>query len=187
MVFNVIKGNYPTLAQVDKALLKSADEDVAIERGMLLTENTDNEWVVAGGAEDSLKAGSDAQAGAFVYFALQGEDDLTAGMAGDIGAGADSDGEPKINGLACSPTNEIETDMYAFTGDPDVGDFLAVSAAAPGKLTELTTGQTAVAQLTRGEYTRWVNNAVAVAGYRTGNNVDVIRARTMYIPACPIS
>ena len=84
----------------------------------------------------------------------------------------------KIAALAVSPTILIETDMYNAT--PLLGDFLA--AGAGGKFAAHIDGQTAIGRVTKAPYMRWVNNAPAVVGWRTGNNVTAIRVLTMYVP-----
>jgi hypothetical protein len=174
MVLNVIKGAYPSLIQISKDLPLSADETITVERGSLLYETADNEWRVASGA---TAAGNATTPGAFVYFALQAEDDLTAGMAGGVPT---TGGDPKLSGLACSPTIEVETDMFDSGETYAVGSYCKVGTN--GKLAPHTNHATAVLQVTKAAYVRWVNNAPAVAGWRTGNNVTVIRGRTMYIP-----
>ena len=174
MVLNVIKGLVPSLGQISKDLPLSASETITVERGSLLYEDANNEWRVASGAGNR---GSATTPGAFVYFALQPEDDLTASMAGGVPTTGD---EPKLSGIACSPTIEIETDMYDSTETYAVGSYCMVGTN--GNLAPHTNHATAILQVTRSAYTRWVNNAPAVTGWRTGNNATVIRGRTMYIP-----
>jgi hypothetical protein len=175
MLLNVKKGPYPSLQQMDKELLLSASETGTVERGICLYQDTSDEWRIAG----ATQAGTTTVPGALVYFALQGEDDLTAQMAG--GVPVSSTVQPKIAAISCTPTIEIETDM--FTGTLTSGQDLAVGAN--GKLVAhsgAAAGATIIARVTRVAYTRWVNNAAAVAGWRTGNNVTAIRAITMYAP-----
>jgi hypothetical protein len=172
MLFNVKKGPYPSLIQMDKELLVSADSVGTIERGSGLYQDANDEWKLAG----ATQAGDAQTPGAIIYFALQGEDDLVAQMAG--GVPISDDVQPKIAALACSPTIEIETDM--FTGTLTSGQNLSIGAN--GKLVAHTTGKTVIARVTKAAYSRWVNNASAVAGWRTGNNVTAIRAITLYAP-----
>ena len=173
MVLNVIKGPYPSLIQISKDLPLSDAETIAIERGTLLYETSDNEWRVA----TASQAGTATAPGAFVYFSLMADTDLVAGMAGGVPT---TGGSPKLSALACQPTQEIETDMIDTAQNYTVGSFCA--AGANGKLVPHTNHATALLQVTKGKYVRWVNNAPAVVGWRTGNNVTVVRGRTMYIP-----
>jgi hypothetical protein len=181
MWFNVIKGSYPTLQQVDKALPVDATPGAGtLERGSCLVQSANSTWTIAQAAD----AGSATVPGKFVWFALQPSDDLVARMAGVPENGAP--GRAVINALACSPTCEIETDMFVQPGLQGhatliVGDMLQV--VNEGKLGLITDGATACAQVTRTQYHRWVNNAVAVVGFRTGNVKNVIRAITMYVPS----
>ena len=175
MVLNVKKGAYPSLTQIDKEALLSADESIAVERGSLLYLDDDGEWRVAG----ATQAGDSTHPGAFCYFAFQADSDLTAQMAGGVPVSANQ--RPKIAAISGSPTIEIETDML--TGSPDLGDFMM--AGANGKLVVHETGKTALLKVTRAPYVRWINNAVAVTGWRTGNNVTCVRGVTMYVPCMP--
>jgi len=179
MVLNVLKGAYPTLQQIDKTLPKSADETGDIERGSLLYENADNEWRIAGVAQAGT---ANTIPGPFLFLALMPDTDLVAGMAGDVPT---SGNEPVLTGLAISPSVEIETDMYDSGGSYTVGQFLKVGAN--GNFVAQTDGFTAIGIVTKTPYTRWVNNAPAVTGWRTGNNVSVIALRTMYVPNLSIS
>lgn len=174
MVLNVKKGAYPSLIQIDKEALLSASETHSVERGSLLyLEASSGEWRVAGAAQ----AGDTTHPGQFCYFAFQSDSDLTAQMAGGVPVSANQ--RPKLAGIACSPTIEIETDMFVGTA-PTLGQFMA--AADFGKLAVHADGQTALLKVTRAPYVRWINNAVAVTGWRTGNNVTVVRGVTMYVP-----
>ena len=175
MVLNVKKGAYPSLIQIDKEALLSADESGSTERGSLLYLNDSGEWRVAG----ATQAGDATHPGAFCYFSFQADSDLTAQMAGGVPVSANQ--RPKLAGIACSPSIEIETDMY--TGSPLLNSFMA--AGANGKLVVHVTGNTALLKVTRAPYVRWINNAVAVTGWRTGNNVTVVRGLTMYVPCMP--
>lgn len=176
-LFNVIKGAYPSLQQIDKTLPVNSDA-TGIVRGSCIYEDA-GEWKLATAAQKGSSDGTNVVAGAYIHYALMGQSDLTAGMAGTIGAGI-SDGVASVTGLACSMPMECETDQ--FEGTPALGAFLTLADA--GKLGAATTanGETVYGQVTKTSTTRWDNAAVAVAGFRTGNKVNVIRFRTMYIP-----
>lgn len=177
MFLNVIKGPYPGLAQNDRTLPIAADA-TGIERGSFLKVNEDAEYEVAMAAD----AGSGTTPGAFLYMALQDQSDLVAGMAGNVGQGAvsASSGQPVINALSIIPSMQVQTDMF----DPDenwaIGDWCAVGDN--GKLVEHATGETAVGKVDGVPAARWVNNATAVTGWRTGAPVSCITITTVYIP-----
>ena len=172
MFLNVLKGAHPGLQQVDLALPIAAGQ-TGIERGSFLKVNSSRQF------EKAVDA--DATDDTFLYIALQDQDDLTAGMAGDVGQGANSasDGEPVINALSIVPSMQIETDAFDSSWTPNVGDFAEIS---DNGLTTHQDGSAAVAKVDAAIASRWVNNAVAVTGWRTGNNVDVITVTTLYIP-----
>ena len=168
--FNVLKGAYPTLQQIDKTLMVAAGE-TGIVRGSLVYQS---------GSEFKLATASqDADVSAYIYFALMGQDDLTAGMAGTRGQGVFG-GRARITGLASGMPAEFETDQFDAGQTYAIGDLLKPAAA--GKLTLHSTGKNCVAQVTKLVASRWVNDAVAVTGYRTGANVNVLTARTLWIP-----
>ena len=177
MFLNVIKGTYPGLQQNDKALALAAEE-TDVERGSLPKVNSDNEWELAGAAD----AGDATTPGAFLYMALQPQDDLVAGMAGNVGQGAvsASEGQPVINALAVQPSQQIETDMFDAEANWVVGGWCSVGA--DGVFTTHSTGETAIAKVDAVPATRWVNNAPAVVGWRTGNSKSVITLTTLYVP-----
>ena len=168
--FNVLKGAYPSLQQIDKSLMVAAGE-TGIVRGSLIYQS---------GTEFKLATATQAtDATAYIYFALQGQDDLTAGMAGTRGQGVFG-GYPKITGLAVGMPTEFETDQFNAGESYAIGDLLTCGAS--GKLTPHTTGDNCLAQVTKTVASRWVNDAVAVTGFRTGANVNVLTARTLWIP-----
>ena len=181
MWFNVIKGTYPSLQQVDKTLPVDGTPGGTIERGMAIYQTASNTWKVVD--TSTMKN--------VIYFALQPVTDLHALMAGpvDVPATTNYGGiptNPAISGLCCQPTVEIETDMY--TGTPDEGNLLTVNQAGTGtagKLGLAATADTAWAICTRAAYSRWVNNKVAAVGWRTGAPANVIRAVTCFIPNIP--
>lgn len=173
MFLNVLKGAHPGLQQVDLALPIAAGQ-TGIERGSFLKVNSSRQFEKA--------VSGDAGADTFLYIALQDQDDLTAGMAGDVGQGAvsASDGEPVINALSIVPSMQIETDAFDSSWTPSVGQFAMIGNNG---LINHTGTAAVVAKVDAGISSRWVNNAVAVTGYRTGNNVDVITVTTLYIPS----
>ena len=186
-LLNIIKGAYPSLSQIDKTLPTAS---TGIVRGSLM-------YVAAGasaftiGAADATCQGTAAVPGAYMYIALMDYGDLVAGMAGGVGQGvtggldhlgAAASG-PKITGLAISMPMEIETDQYS--GGLTIGQF--VMCGANGQFVLHTDGLTALGQVTQGVTTRWANDAQAVTGWRTGNKVNVVRIRTMYIPSMSIT
>jgi hypothetical protein len=181
MFLNVLKGAYPGLQQVDLALPMAAGQ-TGIERGSLLKVNSDREWEVAAASD----AGSETAPGAFVYIALMAQDDLVAGMAGNVGQGVISAaaGQPVINALAIVPSMQIETDMYDPQADWDVGDWAQVDDGGVFTV-HGGAGETAIAKVDAVPASRWVNNAVAVTGWRTGGPMNVIRLTTVYIPNLP--
>lgn len=179
-LLNVLKGAYPSLQQIDKTLPVHKDGQSgaldAIVRGSLIYDNL-GVFTLAGAAQAATVPG------AYIYIALMDATDLVAGMAGSIGQGVGG-GVPRITGLAISMPMEIETDQ--FTGQSFViGQFLAVGA--DGKFVAHTTGQTAIGQVTQGITTRWQNDKPAVPGWRTGDKVNVIRIRTMYVPGLVVT
>lgn len=199
-LFNVIKGAYPSLQQIDRTLsVKAADPGAplmeAIVRGSAMVEDTGTTpptFRLALAADAGSVSGDVITPGKFVYFCLMDQTDLVAAMAGTIGQGVGG-GQAKVTGLACSMPMECETDQ--FVGSPTVGTFLTLAGTAlnadgnGGKLVAVTAaaGNTAYGQVTQGVTTRWANDAVAVAGWRTGNKVNVIRFRAMYIPGLKLA
>jgi len=181
-LLNIIKGAYPSLQQIDRTLPVHADA-VGIVRGSCIYEDAGT-FKLAQAANAGSVAGDVITPGAYVYFCLMDQTDLVAGMAGTIGQGVGG-GVAKVTGLACSMPMEVETDQY--DGTPAVGEFLTL--ADDGKLATITaaTGNTAYGQVTLGVTTRWANDAVAVTGWRTGNKVNVIRFRAMYVPGLKLA
>jgi hypothetical protein len=177
--FNPIKGAYPSLQQISKTLPVAAGE-TGIVRGSAIYEDA-GEWKLA-------TASQDADATAYIHFALQAQDDLTAGMAGSLGQGpaghwngsAIVAGSARIAGLAVGQPFEFETDQFDIGEVYNAGTLLTVKAA--GELKPHATGKNCVGQVTKTVTTRWVNNAVAVTGFRTGANVSVLTARTLWLP-----
>ena len=168
--FNVLKGAYPSLQQVDKVLNVAVGE-TNIVRGSLIYQDG-SYFKLAGGSQDSAPA-------AYIHFALMSQTDLTAGMAGGVGQGVGG-GTARINGLAVGMPFEFETDQFNTTAQYTVGQLLTVMNG--GLLTAHSSGKNCIAQVTAAVTTRWVNSAIAVTGWRLGANVSVLRARTLWIP-----
>ena len=188
--FSPLKGAYPSLAQIDKTLPVSPtqmESATKIVRGSLVYVNSSNEFelATASDATDATK---------YLYFALQGQDDFQAGMAGTIGQGPDgvwdgtfneyglgniAAGAARITALGCGMPLEFQTDQFDQTVTA-VGQLLTCGAG--GKLAAHQSGDNVVAQVTAAPFERWVNDAVAVEGRRTGAVVSVIAARTMWLP-----
>jgi hypothetical protein len=173
--FSVLKGAYPSLQQIDKTL-PVASGTTGIVRGSLIYESNGT-WLLA-------TATQVATVTAYIHFALMAQTDLTAGMAGSVGAGAPNTiaypAVAKVTGLAVGMPMEFETSEFVKTAVYTVGQLLAV--ANGGKLTAHNSGNNCIAQVTKASRVRWVNDAIAVTGYRTGANVDVLTARTLWIP-----
>ena len=169
--FNVLKGAYPSLQQIDKTLNVAAGQ-TGIVRGGCIYQSSATEFSLATGtqATDPL---------AYILFCLVGQDDLVAGMAGTRGQGA-SNGVARITGLAVGMPLEFETSEFDSTDQYTIGELLTVGAA--GKLVAHTPGDNVIAQVTKTASTRWVNDAVAVTGFRTGANMTIITARTLWLP-----
>jgi len=126
-----------------------------------------------------------------VYIALMGQDDKQAGMAGSIGQGVDltssnskrlegRSSTAKITGLSVKSSGEFQSDQT--DGTLVAGDYLTMGAA--GKLAKAATGNHIIGQVTKGTFSRYVNGAVAIAGWRTGAMVNsVVQFNLGSIPA----
>jgi hypothetical protein len=167
--FNVLKGAYPSLKQLDKTLpLGTGGSGIVRGSCMVVDSNAFRPAVDA-------DAGSVTVNGGIVYFALQNAGDPDVQMANGI------------TGLPCIMPMEVETDCYDASANLALGEFLMVKTGAAlqagfGILTKHTANKTAVGVCTKAAYTRWSNNAVAVAGIKTGNKISVISFWTMYAP-----
>lgn len=168
--FNVLKGAYPSLQQIDKVLNVAVGE-TGIVRGSLIYQDG-SEWKLAGDSQQDDPA-------AYIHFALMSQTDLTAGMAGGVGQGVGG-GTARVNGLAVGMPFEFETDQFDTAAQYTVGQLLTV--ADGGILAAHSTGLNVVAQVTKAVTTRWVNSAIAVTGWRLGANVAVLTARTLWLP-----
>lgn len=168
--FNVLKGAYPSLSQIDKTLDVAVGQSGIVRGSLIYQDGTTFKLATAAIKADASK---------YVFFALQGQNDLVAGMAGSIGQGFGG-GTSRITGLAVGMPFEFETDQ--FKGDEAYAIGALLTAGNNGKLAPHTAGDNVIAQVTKTTFVRWVNDAVAVTGYRTGANVAVLSGRTMWIP-----
>ncbi len=164
--FNVVKGAYPAIDMVtlDRPIEDSAAGRLVVRGSvMVLTSNTFRVTTESTDKATTVPA----------YFALQPATDMNAAMAGTIS-------RPKITGIPCNYPMEVETDQYDTAGTYAIGTMLMTGDT--GTVTNRDSGQTAIGIVTAIPFRRWVNDAVAVAGYRTGNNVSVIRFMTCFLP-----
>ena len=168
--FNVLKGEYPGLKQLDKTLPLGTGATVLVRGSLMYVDPSTNKFIPA--AANQATQGTAAIPGAVMYWALQNADDPDVKMANGI------------TGLPCTMPMEVETDQFD-TSSIVLGSF--VMGGANAKLTLHTDGLTACGRCTKAAYTRWSNNAVAVAGVRTGNRISVISLQTMYAPSLSIS
>jgi hypothetical protein len=165
--FNVLKGAYPSLKQLDKSLPVKAGD--AVVRGSLMVVDA-GEFRLSVAAD----AGGANAPGPVCYFAFHGADDPDVEMAG-------------VNtGMPCVAPCEIETDQWATLGTPAtdfaVGNYVQ---AGDGVLAPFVDDSTAVGVVTKAPYYRWSNPEDApgaLVGKRTGNRVQVIAVHTLYIP-----
>lgn len=168
--FNVLKGAYPSLQQIDKTL-PVASTATGIVRGSLIYQE---------GTEFKLATSTQAdEASAYIFFSLQDQTGLTAGMAGGKGRGADS-GVARITGIAVGQPFEFETSEFDIANSYSVGDLLMPTDG--GELTTHTDDKNVVAQVTKAVYNKYINSAVAITGFRTGANRSILTARTMWVP-----
>lgn len=184
--FSPIKGQYPSLAQIDKTLNVGAGE-TGITRGSLIYVDPGASPQGGEGVFRIANATQATDATADLFVALQGQDDFVAGMAGTIGQGPATDenevpGTARITGLSVRMPLEFQTDQYA--GNLGVGDYLTVGVDddVEGLFVAHTAGDNVIAQVTAAPFERWVNDAVAVEGRRTGAAVTVIQARFVWVP-----
>lgn len=166
--FNVVKGAYPAIDMVtlDKPIQDSA-------AGRLIVRGST--MVLIAGSWRVTTESTDRATKTPTYFALQPATDLAAQMAGTITL-------PKITGIPCNYPMEVETDQYDTAGTYAVGTMLMPGDT--GLVTDRDAGSayTAIGIVTAIPFRRWINDAVAVAGYRTGNNASVIRFMTCFLP-----
>ena len=173
MALNVIKGSYPSLVQNTTTKNVASAETISIVRGTLL-KAVSGEWRVA------VAADATAAPAPMLYFALQADTDLQGVMAG---GGPTQNANVAISGLCVVPSCEFETDQY--TGTPAAGADLTVGG--DGVLGAAGAGDNVYAVCTSGPTTKWANEASAVAGWRTGAEISVIRAISLYIPAAGVA
>lgn len=165
--FNVLKGAYPSLKQLDKSLAPK-DGD-AIIRGSLMKVDS-GEFALTAAAD----AGGANAPGPVVYFALQQAGDPDVQMAGSV------------TGMPVTAPCELETDQIDVSGTPAtdyaVGNYVQ---AGDGVLAPFTDDSTAVGIVTKAPYYRWANGIDAAGEYvgkRTGGRVMAIAIQTLYIP-----
>jgi len=160
--FNVLKGAYPSLGQLDETLSVGAAETDIVRGSALVRSGSD--WNLSEAAD----AGTDGAAGPVVFFALQDQDDPDVTMAGALTA------------LPCSAPCEVETDQ--FSGAPVVGDYLM---AGVGVVMPHTDDKTAIGICSKAPTSRWSNNTIRAGAYpdvATGTRISVIHFWTCYIP-----
>jgi hypothetical protein len=169
--FNVLKGAYPHLQQLDKTLPLGTGGDTLV-RGSAMYASA-GKFVPA--ANDVATHGVAGTPGPIIYFCLQNAADPDVKMANGV------------TGLSCTMPMEVETDQFDDSAIV-LGCYLMASAGNVSGVPNTpcvslhTTGCTAIGLVTKAAYTRWSNNAVAVAGVKTGNKISVISFWTMYAP-----
>ena len=162
--FNVLKGAYPSLVQLDKTL-KVNDAVTDLVRGNTLRVDTsDNTWVKT--ADDAASKGVAGTPGPVIYFALQDQDQTDVDMADGLTA------------LSCSMPMEVETDQY--NGTPAVGAYLV--GGLDGKVQGHAVGETAIGVVTKAQHRRWINDKVVAGTTTRGGFGNVIHFLTMYAP-----
>lgn len=162
--FNVLKGAYPSLVQLDKTL-QVGDAVTDLVRGNTLRVDTaTNTWVKT--ADDAASKGVAGTPGPVIYFALQDQDQTDVSMAGGLTA------------LSCTMPMEVETDQY--NGTPAVGALLV--GGLGGKVQAHADGETACGVVTRAAYRRFINDATVAGTTTKGGYGNVIAFATMYAP-----
>ena len=160
--FNVIKGAYPSLSQLDTTR-KVADSVTGLVRGMTIRIDGSDEWVRT--ADDAASKGQAGTPGPLIYFALQDQDQTDVAMAGGL------------SGICCNQSMEVETDQY--NGTPSVGTLLV--GGLDGKVQAHAAGETAIGMVTKAQYRRWINDR-DVGGVSKGAYGNVIRFMTVFLP-----
>ena len=163
--FNVLKGAYPSLAQIDVTRPANAAA-TGIVRGSALIINASDEWILSEGT--SATVGAANTPGPIIHFALQdfAQPDVTFAEG--------------LTALPCRFPCEVETDQFDSAGTYALGTYL--TGGTGGEVTDHNDDETACGIVTRVPYARWANDAVAVAGSRTGNRINVISFWTIYAP-----
>ena len=165
--FNVLKGAYPSLKQLDKSLpVKVGD---AVIRGSLMKVDT---------GKFALTVAADAGVlntpGPICYFAFHAAGEPDVQMAG-------------VNtGMPVTAPCEVETNQIDVSGTPEtdyaVGKYVQ---AGDGVLAPHVDDSTAIGVVTKAPYYRWSNAEDAAGEYvgkRTGSRVQCIAIHTLYIP-----
>jgi len=190
--FKTLKGDSPSLAQIDKTLSVGVGEEGIVRGTLLRIDSSYNQS--AGGVFRAAQAADAGDPATYIYFALIAQDDFQAGMAGSIGQGvaarstaalpgeAAGAGAARITGLAVGQPQEFETDQFTGTdGQFVVGTKL--TCGADGKLVPHTAGDCVIATVTAAPFHRWVNDAAVAGVNRTGAQVKVINAMTAWTVA----
>lgn len=165
--FNVIKGQYPSHAMTTAEAPVSKVTNKPVVRGSAVIKSGAN-FVIA---TDEL---NEASFTGIVYWALQGEDNAEAVVAGGASG-------PKINAISGEMALEIETDQ--FSGTINNGDKLTVT---DGKVVAAVATDTVIGIASSDVYERWLNDcpledgsATAALGYRQGTMKEVVRFSTV--------
>jgi hypothetical protein len=162
--FNVLKGAYPSLVQLDKTL-KVNDAVTNLVRGnSLRVDTSDNTWLKT--ADDAASKGAAGTPGPIIYFALQDQDQTDVEMAGALTA------------LSCTMPMEVETDQY--NGTPALGALLV--GGLDGKVQAHADGETACGVVTKAEYRRFINDKVVSGTSTKGGFGMVLGFATIYSP-----
>lgn len=174
MAFNVIKGAYPSLVQHSVTKNVAAAEVNPISRGTLLAATANDEWEVADAADAT------AVPARVLYFALQSDSDLSAVMAG---GGPTQNADAAVSALCVSPSCEVEVDNVDEGAAPAAPGVQLTAGAAGVLATTVTGGDHLYGVCTSAAFTKWANEAEAVAGWRTGAEITVVRLVSMFHPA----
>jgi hypothetical protein len=178
--FNVLKGEYPGLAQLDKTLPALSTEADIVRGSVLVVESGCFRRCVATDAGNGSTT-----AGKVVYHAFQAQTDPDAVMANGVTA------------MPCIAPVEIETDQFVASQSIVPGVYLMTAGTGhanhtnDGKLQLHADGFCAVGLVTKASYKRWSNTATPAGGSypsaRQGAMIDVIAFWSVYIPNLSIS
>jgi hypothetical protein len=169
---SVIKGAAPSLHQLDTIapLAPISAGQTPVTRGSLMylaaTGPNAGKFVKTG--DNVASHGDEDTAGPIVHWALHDAGDPDVKMARVMAA------------YPCTMPLELETSSFDDAQTYALGQ--KVMAGADGKLVPHVAGATAIGSVTVPPAVRWINNAVAVPGERTGNRGSVITIQTMYLP-----
>ena len=121
--FNVLKGEYPGLKQLDKTLPLGTGATVLVRGSLMYVDPSTNKFIPAA-ADAATQGVKDITPGAVMYWSLQNAEDPDVKMANGV------------TGLPCTQPMEIETDQFD-TSAIVLGSFVMGGASA--KLTMVTT------------------------------------------------